>query len=105
MDLQSLSDHVAHAFKVEQADFYRPTRGNKNLAAARQSLIYLYSKFFPKQSYTSLGLIFKRDRTTIRHAIEKMVSDPPPQLVALEQQLVSTTPTVQTGIDLEGPKP
>lgn len=62
-----IEDMVARAFEVDLALVHGPTRGIANAALARQVAMYL-THITSGLTYTEVGTLFERDRTTVRHA-------------------------------------
>ena len=58
---------VAGVFEVDISDLTAPTRGNANIARARQVLMYL-AHVGCRMTLTEVGKMFQRDRTTVAHA-------------------------------------
>ncbi len=54
-------------FEVDVSDLHSPTRGKAEIAFARQVAMYLAHVAWGL-SYTEVGRIFQRDRTTVAHA-------------------------------------
>jgi chromosomal replication initiation ATPase DnaA len=101
LELKSLSATVAATYDVDPEALFQETRGKKNVAEARQCLIYLYHRMNPNLSQQDLGGEFKRDKSTVRYAIQKMTSCPPQKLIELEHSLGLSTPLVPTGDGME----
>lgn len=98
-DLERVLDAVSIEYGQERHALLAGSRGRKDLAEARQVAMYLAVKVCPSKSLTTIGLFFGRDRTTVRHSVEKitkacgrMSKDLPPldRIKRLEVQLVST---------------
>ena len=69
---------VAQVFGVAHADLGQATRGEARVALARQVAMYL-AHVACGLSFTDVGLLFRRDRTTVAHAcgvIEDRRDDP-----------------------------
>ena len=69
---------IAAAFSVPVTDLLAPTRSSASVAFARQCAMYLAHVVFGL-SYTEVGRIFGRDRTTAAHAcrlVEERRDDP-----------------------------
>jgi chromosomal replication initiation ATPase DnaA len=65
-------------FGVQHAELFRATRGKAPVALARQAAMYL-AHIACGLSFTDVGLVFGRDRTTVAHAcrvIEDRRDDP-----------------------------
>lgn len=58
---------IAVVFDIEAGDLRSPTRGTAQTAFARQVAMYL-AHVACGLSFTDIGRIFARDRTTVRHA-------------------------------------
>jgi hypothetical protein len=69
---------VAQVFGVQHAELFRATRGKAPVALARQVAMYL-THGACGLSFTDVGLVFGRDRTTVAHAcrvVEDRRDDP-----------------------------
>lgn len=69
---------VAQVFGVRHAELFRATRGKARVALARQVAMYL-AHVACGLSFTEVGLLFGRDRTTVAHAcrvVEDRRDDP-----------------------------
>jgi chromosomal replication initiation ATPase DnaA len=69
---------VATVFGVGGADLFRATRGRARVALARQVAMYL-AHVACGMSFTEVGQMFGRDRTTVAHAcsvVEDRRDDP-----------------------------
>lgn len=69
---------VSKTFGVPGSDIQRPTRGRARAAFARQTAMYL-AHVALGLTYTDVGGIFRRDRTTVAHAcalVEDRRDDP-----------------------------
>ncbi len=69
---------VAQVFGIRHAELFRATRGKARVALARQVAMYL-AHVACGLSFTDVGLLFSRDRTTVAHAcrvIEDRRDDP-----------------------------
>jgi chromosomal replication initiation ATPase DnaA len=69
---------VTFIFDVVRDEFHLSRRGRANVALARQTGMYVAHVAF-SLSYTQVGLLFERDRTTVAHAcavIEDRRDDP-----------------------------
>lgn len=62
-----LEQAVTHAFRVDPLQFWSVTRGQPRVAFARQVGMYLAHVTF-ELSFTEVGQMFARDRTTVAHA-------------------------------------
>jgi len=60
---------VARVFEVDIDDLIAPTRGNANIARARQVLMYL-AHVVCRLTLTDVGKMLQRDRTTVAHACQ-----------------------------------
>lgn len=58
---------VAAAFEIEHELLRLPTRGSKRISLARQVAMYL-AHVSCRLSYTDIGRVFGRDRSTVAHA-------------------------------------
>lgn len=59
-------------YNVDREQLLAPTRSNQKVAWARQVAVHLCHRIVPDASWTALGNYFGRDRTTVRHAHEKV---------------------------------
>jgi hypothetical protein len=69
---------VAQVFGVTHGDLFTPSRGRARVALARQVAMYL-AHICCGLSFTEVGLLFGRDRTTVAHAcavVEDRRDDP-----------------------------
>lgn len=57
---------------VKAAELASPLRGSPAVASARQIAIWLFYEWRKPDSWTELGRAFGRDRTTVRHAVERV---------------------------------
>jgi Bacterial dnaA protein helix-turn-helix len=74
----SMESAVAAAFRVPVRELRAPTRGSAAAAFARQIAMYL-AHVVLRQSYSAVGRLFRRDRTTAAYAcalIEERRDDP-----------------------------
>lgn len=69
---------VSHIFKAVQAEFgvtraqlMAPTRSSRHVAQARQEAMRRVRAALPEATWSELGRLFGRDRTTVRHACRK----------------------------------
>lgn len=73
-----VEDAVAHAFGIAAMDLRSATRGRARAAFARQAAMYL-AHVACSLTYTDVGRIFARDRTTVAHGcglVEDRRDDP-----------------------------
>lgn len=66
---QILEFATAVAFEIETKDLRRRTRGRADAAFARQVAMYLAHVAYGL-TYSDVGRVFERDRTTVAHACE-----------------------------------
>jgi len=59
---------VQAEFGVTRAQLLAPTRSSRDVAWARQVAVHLCHLLMPQESWSELGRLFGRDRTTVRHA-------------------------------------
>lgn len=59
---------------VSAAELVSPLRGSPAVASTRQIAMWLFYEWKRPHSWTELGLAFGRDRTTVRHGVNR-VSD------------------------------
>ena len=71
----SLLDHVIEAVTAElgvsRAQLLSPTRSSQRVATARQVAMCVAYRADKSSNYSSVGRLFDRDRTTVRHAVHK----------------------------------
>lgn len=59
---------VQAEFGVTRAQLMASTRSSRDVAWARQVAVHLCHLLMPELSWSELGRLFGRDRTTVRHA-------------------------------------
>lgn len=59
---------VQAEFGVTRAQLMASTRSSRDVAWARQVAVHLCHLAMPELSWSELGRLFGRDRTTVRHA-------------------------------------
>lgn len=59
---------VQAEFGVTRAQLMASTRSSRDVAWARQVAVHLCHLVMPELSWSELGRLFGRDRTTVRHA-------------------------------------
>ena len=59
---------VQAEFGVSRAQLLASTRSSRDVAWARQVAVHLCHLVMPELSWSELGRLFGRDRTTVRHA-------------------------------------
>lgn len=57
---------------VSAAEIASPLRGSPAVASTRQIAIWLFYEWKEPGSWSALGRAFGRDRTTVRHAVERV---------------------------------
>ena len=70
MNLDLILETVQAKFRVGRKDLLAPSRSLRHIAWARQVAMYLAHTLPPGRSYTEVGRLFGRDRTTVRHACQ-----------------------------------
>lgn len=70
--VDNVIDRVCAEFGVTRTQLLAPTRSSRNIAWARQVAIHVCHRLEPGASWSELGRWFGRDRTTIRHAHERV---------------------------------
>lgn len=90
--IDTVLDVVAEGMGVDRASILAPSRGVKKLAWARQVAMYLYHG--GHRSWSEVGRVFGRDRTTVRHAVAKVKANMTGEVLALEARLARTASTV-----------
>jgi len=90
---------TAVAFAVPLTELVAASRGERSVAFARQSAMYLAHVTFGL-SYSEIGEVFGRDRTTAAHAC-RLVEDrrEDPAIDALMSSLESACATLHAGLD------
>lgn len=68
----SVIDRVCAEFGVSRAQLLAPTRSSRDVAWARQVAVHVCHRLEPGASWSELGRRFGRDRTTVRHAHERV---------------------------------
>ena len=63
---------VQAEFGVTRAQLMASTRSSRDVAWARQVAVHLCHLVMPELSWSELGRVFGRDRTTVRHAHHKV---------------------------------
>lgn len=58
---------------VTRSQLLAPTRSSAKVAQARQEAMRRVKARFPEASWSEIGRLFGRDRTTVRHACLKKV--------------------------------
>ena len=71
-DFERILQSVASEYGQQRHALLARSRGRKDVAEARQVARYLSHKLCPSRSLTAIGEFFGRDRTTVRHAFEKV---------------------------------
>ncbi|UQS95126.1 DnaA [Pseudanabaena phage Pam3] len=67
---------VAKEMGVSREMILAPSRSSANVARARQMAVFILWKAAGEPSWSALGRVFGRDRTTIRHAVKTILSAP-----------------------------
>jgi hypothetical protein len=62
---------VSAEFRIGESELVRPTRARQEVAFARQVAMYLVHVCY-QLSYTEVGRVFGRERTTVAHACAKV---------------------------------
>ena len=93
-DSERIIQAVCAAAGLQRHLLMSPTRGPMDVARARQVAMYLAWTLSPKPCYTQVGRSFGRDRTTVRHAVEKVSANMTAKVQQLEAQLVRTASPV-----------
>ncbi len=93
-DLDRVLDAVGLEYGCSRQALLSQTRGLKGTAWARQVAMWLMWRLSAQPTYTHVGAAFSRDRTTVRHAVQKVVKAGDPRALELEKQLVSPATTL-----------
>ena len=59
---------------VTRAQLLAATRSSAHVAQARQEAMRRVRAAFPQASWSEIGRLFGRDRTTVRHACQKVTN-------------------------------
>jgi len=89
-DLDRIIQAVGSEYGQQRHALLASSRGRKAVAEARMVAMYLATRLLPHQSLTSIGRHFGRDRTTVRHARDKMEMAGDRRIGKLEKQLART---------------
>ena len=89
-DLERILHAVGSEYGQQRHALLAHSRGRKDVAEARQVAMYLATKVCPSKSLTAIGEFFGRDRTTVRHAADKVAGALTPKVRQLEKRLVRT---------------
>lgn len=93
-DLDRILHAVGSEYGQQRHALLSGSRGRKDVAEARMVAMYLATRLCPSLSLTAIGAFFGRDRTTIRHARDKVGASPSPQVAKLEKNIARTTAPV-----------
>lgn len=100
--VEYIQHHVAGTFGFRRLDLIGERRRDKRLVAARWTAMYLAEKF-TTYSRARIGRCFKRDHTTVKHALDTLPSwlakDPDLQetLTRLEYELAPMAESESAG--------
>jgi len=72
IQMDRILEVVQAEFGVTRAQILAPTRSSPDVAWARQVAVHLCHALMPGVSWSDLGQMFGRDRTTVRHANQKV---------------------------------
>lgn len=89
-DLDRIVEAVGLEYRQERSALLATSRGRKDVAEARMVAMYLATRLLKSKSLTTIGKYFGRDRTTVRHARDKMKMAGDWRIGKLEKQLAST---------------
>lgn len=70
MALEAVLKVVGAEFGVSRAQLMAPTRSSRRVAWARQVAMWLFWQEEGCCSYSRVGEVFNRDRTTVRHGVK-----------------------------------
>jgi len=90
-DLDRILQAVGSEYGQQRHALLSRSRGRKDVAEARMVAMYLATRLCPSMSLSAIGAFFGRDRTTIRHARDKVGGSPPARVKKLEKRLARTT--------------
>lgn len=75
-EVERIFTEVQAEFGVTRAQLLAPTRSSAKVASARQQAMRRVHAADPGASWSELGRLFGRDRTTVRHACRKLDVQP-----------------------------
>lgn len=71
LEVETIFREVQAEFGVSRAQLLASTRSSAHVAHARQEAMRRVKAAFPQSSWSELGRVFGRDRTTVRYACQK----------------------------------
>ncbi len=89
-DFDRILQAVGSEYGQQRHALLSRSRGRKEVADARQVAMYLATRLLKSKSLTTIGTMFGRDRTTVRHARDKVAGSLTPQIRKLEKRLART---------------
>lgn len=95
-DLDRILQAVGSEYGQQRHALLARSRGRKDVALARMVAMYLATRLLPSQSMTSIGGFFGRDRTTVRHARDKVGAMDDKRVKKLEARLARTIAPVHS---------
>lgn len=95
-DLDRILQAVGSEYGQQHHALLSASRGRKDVAHARMVAMYLATQLCPSLSLTAVGAFFGRDRTTVRHAREKVAALDDQNVRKLEARLVHPAPPLHT---------
>jgi chromosomal replication initiation ATPase DnaA len=69
--VRALMHAAAYSYKVTVDDILTPTRRNRPIQRARWYAMALIKASYPGLSYPRIGLLFRRDHTTVMHGLSR----------------------------------
>lgn len=95
-DLDRILQAVGSEYGQQRHALLATSRGRKDVADARQVAMYLATQLCPSLSLTAIGAFFGRDRTTVRHAREKVAGLDDNKVKKMEARLARTIAPLHT---------
>jgi chromosomal replication initiator protein len=71
-EIENILDFIQKELGVTRYQLMASTRSSRDIAHARQVAVYMCYSNIPDISWSELGRVFGRDRTTMRHAYRKI---------------------------------
>lgn len=96
-DLDRILQAVGSEYGQQRHALLATSRGRKDVAHARMVAMYLATQMCPSLSLTAIGAFFGRDRTTVRHAREKVAAMGDKNVKKMEARLARAIAPVRTG--------
>lgn len=77
LEVERIFNTVQSERGVTRAQLLASTRSSAHVAAARQEAMRRVHEAYPQASWSEIGRLFGRDRTTVRHACQKVTDVQP----------------------------